>query len=213
MAKARYHKHQRVYVEPVGTWALIEQVKPQWIKDVERPVKIFYDCGLGRDFTEDELAEEEIEEVHESHWRLMRLKNKWQSTDECAHHPHPGTFPVIVTDEQNWGGWRVPGAEYDRDPNRIESQARLVVHAPQLLQLAERFSNAVKSNPDSCEDLVEIARKADEFIRQIKARPADAPGKPQAEADPEPVSEASETEPSEEENDEQFRERLNRLAV
>ena len=33
MAKAIYHKHQRVFVRPVGTWALVEQVKPQWVKD------------------------------------------------------------------------------------------------------------------------------------------------------------------------------------
>jgi hypothetical protein len=39
MAKAIYHKHQRVFVRPVGTWALVEQVKPQWVKDVEEPVQ------------------------------------------------------------------------------------------------------------------------------------------------------------------------------
>lgn len=167
MAKARYHKHQRVFVEPVGTWALIEQVKPQWIKDVERPVKIFYDCGLGRDFSEDELGEEEVEEADHSHFRLLRLKNKWQSPEECAHHPHPGTFPVLVTDEKNWGGWRVPGAEYDRDPHRVEAQARLLTHAPQMMQLSERLVDAARNNPDFPPELMDLARRAQAMIKAI----------------------------------------------
>ena len=28
MAKAQFHKNQRVYVKPVGTWALVERVDP-----------------------------------------------------------------------------------------------------------------------------------------------------------------------------------------
>ena len=28
MAKAQFHKNQRVYVRPVGTWALVEKVIP-----------------------------------------------------------------------------------------------------------------------------------------------------------------------------------------
>ncbi|HBU61277.1 MAG TPA: hypothetical protein DEB67_02510, partial [Oceanicaulis sp.] len=103
MAKAEYHKHQRVYVKPVGTWAVIEKVKPHWVRDVEEPVKIAYDCGLGRDFTADELSAEAIEENPVGNWRLMRARNKWQSVEECAHHPQPGTYPVVVTDSQNWG--------------------------------------------------------------------------------------------------------------
>ena len=119
MAKAAFHKHQRVFVKPVGTWTVIEKIKPHWVKDVEEPVKIFYDCGLGRDFIAAELAAEAVEESDTSSWRLMRAKNKWQSPEECAHHPQPGSYPVVVTDAQNWGGWRVPGAEYDRDPGRV----------------------------------------------------------------------------------------------
>jgi hypothetical protein len=124
MAKAEFHKHQRVYVKPVGTWAVIEKVKPHWVRDVEEPVKVLYDCGLGRDFTTDELSAEAVEDSQVGNWRLMRARNKWQSVEECAHHPQPGSYPVVVTDAQNWGGWRVPGAEYDRDPGRIEHQAR-----------------------------------------------------------------------------------------
>ena len=173
MAKAAYHKHQRVYVKPVGTWALIERVKPQWVKDVEAPVKVFYDCGLGRDFTEDDLSSEVVEEVEAGRWRLLRARNKWQSAEECAHHPAPGTYPVVVTDERDWGGWRVPGAEYDRDPARIEGQARLLVQAPRLLALAEAVARQAAENPDADAELVALGRKAGELVRTIRARPDD----------------------------------------
>jgi len=171
MAKAAYHKHQRVYVKPVGTWAMIERVKPHWVKDVEEPVRVYYDCGLGRDFTEAELAVETQEQTDAGQWRLMRARNKWQTPEECAHHPQPGTYPVVVTDEQDWGGWRVPGAEYDRDPNRIESQARLVVHAPRLLALAETVMRMGSEDPDASPELVAVARRAADLVRAIKARP------------------------------------------
>lgn len=172
MAKAAFHKNQRVYVTSVGTWALIEQVKPHWVKDVEEPVKIFYDCGLGRDFTAAELAAEQPAEADTGNWRLLRAKNKWQSPDECGHHPDPGTYPVVVTDSQNWGGWRVPGAEYDRDPVRIETQARLIAHAHRLLALAEDLARAAAENPDAGEDLAALARRAGEIIGAVTRQPA-----------------------------------------
>ncbi|XBQ16255.1 MAG: hypothetical protein ABL308_15050 [Oceanicaulis sp.] len=171
MAKAVFHKHQRVYVKPVGTWAAIEKVKPQWVKDVEEPVKIFYDCGLGRDFTAAELSAEQVEEADAGRWRLMRARNKWQSTDECAHHPQPGTYPVVVTDKQDWGGWRVPGAEYDRDPARIEHQARLIVHAPSLLALAETLAREAAENPDAGAAFVNLGKTAADLVRAVRARP------------------------------------------
>jgi hypothetical protein len=175
MAKATYHKHQRVYVKPVGTWALIERVKPQWVKDVEQPVKIYYDCGLGRDFTEAELSAEAVEEVDAGRWRVMRARNKWQSAEECAHHPQPGTYPVIVTDERDWGGWRVPGAEYDRDPARIEGQARLLVHAPRLLALAEAIARLAAEHPAADAEVVGLARTAADTVRSIRAAPDQGP--------------------------------------
>ena len=51
MAKAQFHKNQRVYVKPVGTWALIERVVPHWVKGIEEPIRIHYDVGLGRNAT------------------------------------------------------------------------------------------------------------------------------------------------------------------
>ena len=172
MAKAIFHKHQRVFVGPVGTWALIEQVKPQWVKDVEEPVRVFYDCGLGRDFSAEELSAEHSEVVETDHWRLLRAKNKWQAPEDCAHHPHPGTFPVIVTDSMDWGGWRVPAAEYDRDPSKLEAQARLIVHAPELLKIAETLTQLTEEETELPADWSDLVRKTHETIRKISSKPA-----------------------------------------
>ena len=176
MAKAVFHKHQRVYVKPVGTWAVIEKVKPQWVKDIEEPLRVYYDCGLGRDFTADELSAEQVEDAAVGRWRVLRAVNKWQTPEECAHHPQPGTYPVVVTDTQDWGGWRVPGAEYDRDPVRIEAQARLIVHAPSLLALAEAFAREAAESPDAGEAVTTLGRRASDLVRAVRARPGDRVG-------------------------------------
>ena len=96
MAKAVYHRHQRVYVDPVGTWAVIDRINPVWVKGFDEPVKVTYDCGLGRDFTAEELTPEPErseggEPRGEGNWRLMRARNKWQNQDESSTHPFPGT--------------------------------------------------------------------------------------------------------------------------
>ncbi len=59
MAKAQFHKNQRVYVKPVGTWALIERVVPHWAKGIDEPIRIHYDVGLGREFSAEEFLSEE----------------------------------------------------------------------------------------------------------------------------------------------------------
>ncbi|MGH1559561.1 hypothetical protein ACRAWD_21630 [Caulobacter segnis] len=41
-------------------------------------------------------------------WRVVRDRNKWRSLEETTRHPIPGTHPVVITDPQDWGGWRVP---------------------------------------------------------------------------------------------------------
>jgi hypothetical protein len=38
MAKAQFHKNQRVYVKPVGTWALIERVVLGWMARARRRI-------------------------------------------------------------------------------------------------------------------------------------------------------------------------------
>ncbi|MEQ8559767.1 MAG: hypothetical protein RIB03_15765 [Henriciella sp.] len=159
MAKALFHKSQRVFVKPVGTWALVEKVNPHWVKDVEEPLRVTYDVGLGREFTAGELVSEDVmhgrdrnsadQDLDLEHWRIQRAKNRWQEADETAAHPYPGTFPVVMTDENDWGGWRVPGSEYDRDPHKIEYQARLIVNSPRMLKICRQLAELVSQDPDS----------------------------------------------------------------
>ncbi len=173
MAKAIYHRHQRVYVEPVGTWAVIDKVNPVWVKGFDEPVRVTYDCGLGRDFAENELtpeSETDRDEPDHGHWRLMRARNKWQSPDESRNHPFPGTYPIVVTDVNDWGGWRVPGAEYERDPALIEMQARLIAAAPRLMKLAKDFRDYVRDNADDADhDLIQLAKRADQLHQLVES--------------------------------------------
>lgn len=169
MAKAKFHKSQRVFVKPVGTWAHIEKVVPKWIKGCDEPFRIAYDCGMGREFAQEELEEEESAVQNGlsqqlGDWRLMRAQNRWKSAEQCGHHPYPGTHPMIVTGERDWGGWRVPGAEYDLDPLRIEKQAQVIVNAPTFVSLLRQFADIAEQEPENLSDnlshLAEVARAA-----------------------------------------------------
>ncbi len=179
MAKAQFHRGQRVWVDSVGAWAVVERLSPTWAKGFDEPVRIGYDVGLGREFQGQELRAESTEtSVAHSGWRLLRARNKWQSADDCAHHPLPGTFPVVVTDPNDWGGWRTPGAEYDRDPQRIERQARLIAAAPRLLDLARALHEAVSEMADDTSaDLQALARHARGVLRDVTGEPG-APASP-----------------------------------
>jgi hypothetical protein len=172
MAKAQFHKNQRVYVKPVGTWALIEHVVPHWAKGIEEPIRIHYDVGLGREFAAEELLSEEPvndKAADSESWRVVRARNKWQPTEDCARHPVPGTYPVVVTGDADWGGWRVPGAEYDLDPSRIEEQARLIASAPLLASFAISLVDwARKSGEDMPNDLAELAHRAQDLLTEVK---------------------------------------------
>ena len=170
MARAQFQKGQKVWVECVGAWAQIEKVQPVWAKGFEEPVRVTYDVGLGREFLGHELllsAEDPAVNAGET-WRLMRARNKWQTADDCPHHPFPGTYPVVVTDKADWGGWRVPGAEYDRDPDQIEFQARLIAAAPQLMALAERMVSSVGEAPDDAPPEMQLlAREARTVLKTV----------------------------------------------
>jgi len=172
MAKAQFHKNQRVYVKPVGTWALIEHVVPHWAKGIEEPIRIHYDVGLGREFAAEELLSEEPvndKDTGSESWRVVRARNKWQPTEDCARHPVPGTYPVVVTGDADWGGWRVPGAEYDLDPSRIEEQARLIASAPLLASFAVSLVDwARKSGEDMPNELAELAHRAQDLLTEVK---------------------------------------------
>mgnify|MGYP001599475612 CR=1 FL=1 len=172
MAKAQFHKNQRVYVKPVGTWALIERVVPQWTKGLDEPLRVYYDVGLGREFAAEELqAEQPVTEAASDgaeSWRVSRARNKWQPAEDCSRHPFPGTYPIVITGEAEWGGWRVPGAEYDLDPQRIERQARLISNAPKLESFASSLIDwARKSDADMPNELVRLAHDAQDVLSMI----------------------------------------------
>jgi hypothetical protein len=177
MAKAQFHKNQRVYVKPVGTWALVEKVVPHWTKGLDEPLRIVYDCGLGRDFQAEELqAEEPLSESKTpagvENWRVVRARNKWQPAEDCARHPVPGTYPVVITGEAEWGGWRVPGAEYDLDPAKIERQARQIALSPRLTAFAKALVDyARKSGEDIPASLTDMAHEAQDILTAIERTP------------------------------------------
>src|SRR3984885_12345643 len=172
MAKAQFHKNQRVYVKPVGTWALVERVLPQWTKGLDEALRIYYDVGLGREFAADELqAEQPTVDTNVNgteSWRVIRARNKWQPAEDCARHPVPGTYPIVVTGQAEWGGWRVPGAEYDLDPQRVERQARLIANAPQFETFALALVDwARKSGEEMPSSLAELAHQAQDLLLTV----------------------------------------------
>lgn len=176
MAKAVFQRNQRVWVDSVGAWAIVEKIVPIWARGFDEPIRVTYDVGLGREFHAHELRPEDRETAAINpgeKWRLLRARNKWQSPEDCAHHPFPGTYPIVVTDPTDWGGWRVPGAEYDRDPARIERQARVIASAPRLHALAVELMTLVADSPeDAAPAVIELAGKAAAIERYIQEIPA-----------------------------------------
>ena len=179
MAKALFHKSQRVFVKPVGTWAVVEHVVPHWVKDVNEPLRITYDCGLGRPFHAHELVSEQAvhnqnrisdddEDMMLEHWFVERRTIKWRPSEFGVTLANPGTYPVVATDEGGNGGWRVGGSEYDRDPQRIEHQARMIVHTPDLLRIARRVAEFASANPNETPaDLKPVAQHCDLILRNV----------------------------------------------
>ncbi|MDH4385893.1 MAG: hypothetical protein QE280_10675 [Caulobacter sp.] len=178
MAKSVFQKNQRVWVEAVGAWAHVEKIVAIWAKGFDEPVRVTYDVGLGREFFAHELQpgdQVSDSEAEGGRWRLLRAKNKWQQPGDCSHHPFPGTYPVVVTDPNDWGGWRTPGAEYDRDPRRIERQARLIASAPALRAISRQIMDLVSEAPEDAPPAVlELARRSAAIDRYINEVPAGA---------------------------------------
>jgi hypothetical protein len=177
MARAQFQKGQKVWVESVGVWAQVEKVNPVWAKGFDEPVRITYDVGLGREFAgaELQLPAEDRAATAIGDWRILRARNKWQDAADCAHHPFPGSYPVVVTDKADWGGWRTPGAEYDRDPCRIERQARLIASAPRLQSIARDLIALVAESPEDAPPAVlDMARRAAAIERYVQEVPSAA---------------------------------------
>lgn len=177
MAKALFHKGQRVFVKSVGTWATVEAVVPQWVKGVEEPLKVFYDVGLNRDFGGHELiGEEQTKPARRwdddiENWRVMRLRCQWELDSADKKNPHAGTYPAVVTDKLDWGGWRVPKAEYDRDPERIEYQARILANGLRLMRVARELALFAEEHTGLPPVLADLATRADEILREIHHDP------------------------------------------
>lgn len=173
MAKAVFHKGQRVYVKPVATWATVERVHPQWVKGVEEPLRVTYDVSLGRDFHAHELSAEDREPskpdlIETENWRIIRSVNRLSADARETHHPFPGTYPVVVTDEKDWGGWRVPMAEYDRDPMRIEHQSRVIANAVRLMRVARELIEFAQDHPENTPpELMDLARQSEMVLAAI----------------------------------------------
>ena len=77
MAKAQFHRHQKVWVEAVGAWATIERIIPVWAKGFDEPVRITYDVGLGREFRGEDLRADSTSEAalagaEGGQWRILR---------------------------------------------------------------------------------------------------------------------------------------------
>lgn len=176
MAKTVFQRNQKVWVESVGAWATIEKIVPIWAKGFDEPVRVTYDVGLGREFLAHELKPEDRIDPQEggvlSNWRVLRARNKWQQEGDCLHHPYPGTYPVVVTDPNDWGGWRTPGAEYDRDPRKFEFQAKLIAAAPRLHALARELVALAGDHPeDAPPALMALAQKAAAIERELHETP------------------------------------------
>ena len=179
MAKALFHKSQRVFVKPVGTWALIENVVPHWVKDVDEPLRVTYECGLGRKFEAQELVSEQMmqnndqqddddDEMMFDQWTIKRKVARWRVGFAGEASANPGTFPVVQTDEGDIGGWRVTGNEYDRDPQRVEHQARMIVQTPDLLRIARKIAEFASERPDEFpEDMKPIAKRCAGILRYV----------------------------------------------
>lgn len=177
MAKAVFQRNQKVWVESVGAWSTVEKIVPVWARGFDEPVRVTYDVGLGREFHAHELrAEDRVADgggTSGDAWRLLRARNKWQTPDDTAHHPYPGTYPIVVTDPNDWGGWRVPGAEYDRDPRKIEHQARTIAAAPALYGLARDLMALVSDSPsDAPPAILALAQRAAAIERYLQEIPA-----------------------------------------
>jgi hypothetical protein len=149
MAKAAFEKGQRVFVRPVGCYAVVEKVIPHWVKGMDEPFKIHYDVGLGREFAPSELTAPKTPKPTPgvAQWRLARA----QAAGLVVTEGETTTVPVILTQRENWGGWTVSAAEFQAEPARVEAEAELISAAPDLLAAAKgllRWAEGANLTPE-----------------------------------------------------------------
>jgi hypothetical protein len=173
MAKAKYHKSQRVVREAGRHLGLCRGRRAEMDKAARsrsRLPTIAAWVANSRKELEEESAALQTTAVNGlgGAWRVVRGHNRWKSAEQCGHHPHPGTHPMVVTTERDWGGWRVPGAEYDLDPNRVERQAEIIVRALIFMKLVEEFVEYADQEPENLsEDLTKLAQIARRIISEV----------------------------------------------
>ena len=81
-----------------------------------------------------------------------------------------------MTDEKDWGGWRVPMAEYDRNPERVEHQSRVMANALRLMRVARELIEFTQDNPhETPRALTELAQQADMVMAAIYHEAAPRP--------------------------------------
>ena len=79
-----------------------------------------------------------------------------------------GSFPTVVTNEKDWGGWRVPGAEYDLDPHNIEMQARIIVNALPMLSVVQKLVEYAEDQPENIPQPVgDLAKIGDSILKAV----------------------------------------------
>lgn len=180
MAKALFQQGQKVFAENIGTWATIEKVIPHWVKGVDEPIRVTYDLGLGREFLSTELVGEAPSGDKRStpksfdmgdsidNWRVTRRENQLAPKTTTNTHPMPGTYPAIITDEKDWGGWRVPALEYNRDPELYEYQARTMACASEMLRLIKSMVE-ITSDPNllTSDALKDLNSQASLIMRRV----------------------------------------------
>src|SRR5262249_8177025 len=106
--------------------------------------------------------------IETENWRVLRAVNRLSADARDPRHPHPGTFPVVVTDEKDWGGWRVPMAEYDRDPERIEDQSPGLFHGLRVIPRARELIEFSQDKPhETPRALTELAQQAEMVMAMI----------------------------------------------
>jgi hypothetical protein len=72
-----------------------------------------------------------------------------------------------VTGEADWGGWRVPGAEYALSPVRIERQARIIATAPRMMSIVRKLAELGAKAKSIPGPLAELIRECRETIAAI----------------------------------------------